>query len=133
MCLAMQTRLLLPTITTFLCYHILNVKIDSYLHVYELQSHISIRVCVCVCVAILSSVSEAIRLLLRHIGIESCRLVPSCDMKTVIPHNLSVVFLEQCCDLLSSAMADHDWENCQALIVTLLVRRGGSEGGRVMV
>lgn len=70
-----------------------------------------------------SSVSEAIRLLLRHIGIESCRLMPSSDMKTAIPHNLSLAFLEQCCDLLSSAMTGHDWENCQAIIVTLLVSR----------
>lgn len=70
---------------------------------------------------ILSSVSEAIRLLLRHIGIESCRLVPSSQMRSVIPHNLSLVFLEQCCDLLSSAVTENDWENCQAIIITLLV------------
>ena len=67
------------------------------------------------------SVSEAIRLLLRHIGIESCRLVPGGDHRGVVPHNLSLTFLEQCCDLLESAMATRDWENCQALTVTLLV------------
>ena len=74
-------------------------------------------------------VSEAIRLLLRHIGIESCRLVPSSEMRSVVPHHLSLVFLDQCCDLLSAAMSEGDWENCQAISVTLLVsvRRGRGE------
>jgi E3 ubiquitin-protein ligase HECTD4 len=65
-------------------------------------------------------VSEAISLLLRHIAIESCRLVPSSEMRSVVPHHLSLVFLDQCCDLLTAAMSQRDWENCQAISVTLL-------------
>ena len=68
--------------------------------------------------------SEAICLLLRHIGIESCRLVPGSERRggvIHVSHNLSLSFLEQSCDLLSSAMANRHWENCQALIITLMV------------
>ena len=60
-------------------------------------------------------------------------------MGSSIPHNLPLVFLDQCCDLLDSAIAEEDWGNCQAIVVTLLVRAMGErererererEGGR---
>ena len=56
-------------------------------------------------------------------------------MGSSIPHNLPLVFLDQCCDLLDSAIAEEDWGNCQAIVVTLLVRamgerEGEREGGR---
>ena len=60
-------------------------------------------------------------MLLRHIGIESCRLSPGAETRDVVPHNLPLSFLEQSCDLLGSALAARDWDNCQALVVTLLV------------
>ena len=80
----------------------------------------------------LSPASEAIKLLLRHIGIESCRLVPGYEVSSTISHGLPLVFLRQCCDLLDSARAEGDWGNCQAIVITLLVRgwEGGREGGR---
>ena len=60
-------------------------------------------------------------MLLRHIGIESCRLSPGAETRDVVPHNLPLSFLEQSCDLLGSALVARDWDNCQALVVTLLV------------
>ena len=60
-------------------------------------------------------------MLLRHIGLESCRLVPGREMRGVAPHSLPLSFLEQSCDLLESSLAGGDWENCLALVLTLLV------------
>ena len=66
------------------------------------------------------SVSEAISLMLRHVGIESCRLVPGCEFSTTVVHNLPLSFLEQCCDLLKCNLKDGSWDNALAVVVTLL-------------
>ena len=67
------------------------------------------------------SVSEAIGLMLRHIGIESCRLVP--EFSTTIMHSLPLAFLQQCCDLLECSIQEKNWSNTQAIIITLQVRK----------
>lgn len=65
------------------------------------------------------SVSEAISLTLRHVGIESCRLVPGCEFSTTVVHNLPLSFLEQCCDLLRCSLEEKTWDNALAVVVTL--------------
>ena len=65
------------------------------------------------------TVSQAISLMLRHIGMESCRLVP--DFSTTVVHNLPLAFLEQCCRLLQCSLQDQAWDNAQAILVTLQV------------
>ena len=65
------------------------------------------------------SVSEAISLMLRHVGIESCRLVPGCEFSTTVVHNLPLSFLEQCCDLLKCSLKERNWDNVLAVVVTL--------------
>ena len=65
------------------------------------------------------SVSEAISLMLRHVGIESCCLVPGCEFSTTVIHNLPVSFLEQCCDLLQCSLTERSWDNALAVVVTL--------------
>lgn len=67
-------------------------------------------------------VSSAISILLRHIGVESCRLVPGLEFSTLVVHSLPLSFLSQCCDLLESSMAAESWGNAQAVIVTLQVQ-----------
>lgn len=66
-------------------------------------------------------VSSAISILLRHIGVESCRLVPGLEFSTVVPHALPLSFMSQCCDLLESSVHVASWGNVQAVIVTLQV------------
>ena len=65
------------------------------------------------------SVSEAIGLMLCHIGLESCRLVP--EFSPTIVHSLPVEFLEQCCHLLQCSIEEQNWTNTQAVIITLQV------------
>ena len=65
------------------------------------------------------SVSEAISLMLRHIGMESCRLVP--EFSTTVVHNLPLSFLEQCAELLDCSLKEQAWANAQAIIITLQV------------
>ena len=65
------------------------------------------------------SVSEAISLMLRHVGIESCRLVPGSEFSTTVVHNLPLSFLEQCCDLLRCSLDEKSWDNALAVVVTL--------------
>ena len=65
------------------------------------------------------SVSEAIGLMLRHIGMESCRLVP--EFSTMVVHSLPLSFLEQCSELLECSLKDQAWDNAQAVIITLQV------------
>ena len=65
------------------------------------------------------SVFEAISLMLRHIGMESCRLVP--EFSTTVVHSLPLAFLEQCCQLLEYSVEDQAWPNAQAVIITLQV------------
>lgn len=65
------------------------------------------------------SVSEAISLMLRHIGIESCRLVP--EYSTTVVHSLPLAFLEQCCELLDCSVKEEAWGNAQAVVITLEV------------
>ena len=64
-------------------------------------------------------VSEAIALMLRHIGIESCRLAPGFEFTMVVVHSLPLSFLRQCCDLLEAGVAEGAWSNVQAVVVTL--------------
>lgn len=66
------------------------------------------------------SVSEAISLMLRHVGMESCRLVP--EFSTTVVHSLPLTFLEQCCELLSCSVEEEVWSNTQAVIIVLQVR-----------
>ena len=66
-------------------------------------------------------VSEAITLMLRHIGMESCRLVPGSDFSTSVVHSLPLLFLKQCCDLLEYSICGKNWGNTQAIIITLQV------------
>ena len=65
------------------------------------------------------TVAEAISLMLRHVGIESCRLVPGCEFSTTVVHNLPLSFLEQCCDLLRCSVKEGGWDNALAVVVTL--------------
>lgn len=65
------------------------------------------------------SVSEAISLMLRHIGMESCRLVP--EFSTTVVHSLPLIFLDQCSQLLECSVRDELWSNAQAVIITLQV------------
>ena len=65
------------------------------------------------------TVAEAISLMLRHVGIESCRLVPGCEFSTTVVHNLPLSFLEQCCDLLRCSLKESSWDNALAVVVTL--------------
>lgn len=67
-------------------------------------------------------VSEAITLMLRHIGIESCRLVPGSEFSMTVVHSLPLAFLEQCCDLLDSNVHKENWENALAIVITMQVR-----------
>ena len=113
-----------------------------YMYVYSWRLRVQqwlkwLQVCTCMCmctVCLVSPVSEAIKLLLRHIGIESCRLVPGFEIGNTVSHNLPLVFLGQCCDLLDSSVREREWGNSQAIIITLLVSwwagGGGREGGR---
>ena len=57
--------------------------------------------------------------MLRHVGIESCRLVPGCEFSTTVVHNLPLSFLEQCCDLLKYSLEEGNWDNALAVVVTL--------------
>ena len=57
--------------------------------------------------------------MLRHVGIESCRLVPGCEFSTTVVHNLPLSFLEQCCDLLGCNLKEGSWDNALAVVVTL--------------
>ena len=66
-----------------------------------------------------TTISEAISLMLRHIGMESCRLVP--EFSTTVVHSLPLAFLDQCCHLLECSMQDLAWGNAQAVIITLQV------------
>ena len=66
-------------------------------------------------------VSEAITLMLRHIGIESCRLVPGFEFSTTVVHSLPLSFLEQCCDLLECSLEEKSWANALAVTITLQV------------
>lgn len=67
-------------------------------------------------------VSEAITLMLRHIGIESCRLVPGSEFSMTVVHSLPLAFLEQCCDLLDSNVHKENSENALAIVITMQVR-----------
>ncbi len=66
-------------------------------------------------------VSSAISILLRHIGVESCRLVPGLEFSTLVVHSLPLSFMSQCCDLLESSVHVESWGNVQPIIVTLQV------------
>lgn len=66
-------------------------------------------------------VSEAITLMLRHIGIESCRLVPGSEFSMTVVHSLPLTFLEQCCDLLDYSVRKENWENALAIVITMQV------------
>ena len=66
-------------------------------------------------------VSEAITLMLRHIGIESCRLVPGSEFSMTVVHSLPLGFLEQCCDLLDCNVHKENWENALAIVITMQV------------
>ena len=64
---------------------------------------------------------DAIDLLLRHSGIESCRLVPSRDFSDPITHSLSLKFLRHCCIILEYSVEEKSWNNALASIITLQV------------
>ena len=66
-------------------------------------------------------ISRAISILLRHIGVESCRLVPGLEFSTLVVHSLPLSFLSQCCDLLKRGVGLSEWGNIQAVIITLQV------------
>ncbi len=66
-------------------------------------------------------VSEAIALMLRHIGIESYRLVPGYEFSSTVVHHLPLVFLQQCCDLLEASIGEGNWGDAQPIIITLQV------------
>ena len=66
-------------------------------------------------------ISEAITLMLRHIGVESCRLVPGYEFSNVVVHKLSLAFLRQCCDLLECNVKEENWGNVLPVIITLQV------------
>ncbi len=69
-------------------------------------------------------ITSAISFLLRHIGVESCRLVPGLEFPNLVLHSLPLSFLSQCCDLLGSSVAVESWGNVQVIIVTLQVGAG---------
>ncbi len=70
------------------------------------------------------SISEAITLMLRHIGIESCRLIP--EFSTTVVHSLPLAFLEQCVELLDYSIQDKSWGDAQAVMITLQVISPGN-------
>ena len=72
-------------------------------------------------------IREAIRLLLRHSGVESCRLSPGKDFGSPVPHNLSLSFLEHCCDILEYSIANKQLDNALTCVITLQV--GVAMGG----
>lgn len=65
--------------------------------------------------------SEVIELLLRHSGIESCRLASSRDLGSPISHNLSLAFLENCITILQCCVKECHWNNALANVITLEV------------
>ena len=67
------------------------------------------------------NVGEAVALMLRHIGIESCQISPVNGMGTYMTYSLPLVFLEQCCDQLKWSMEEKSWSNVQAIVITLQV------------
>ena len=72
-------------------------------------------------------IEEAIVLLLRHSGMESCRLTPGKDFGTPVVHSLSLSFLTHCCDILEHCIARDQYENALANVITLQV--GVAMGG----
>lgn len=66
-------------------------------------------------------VAEAISLMLRHIGIESCQIAPSRGIGTAVMHSLPLLFLQQCCDQLEWSLEEKNWPNVQAIVITLQV------------
>ena len=67
------------------------------------------------------SVAEAISLMLRHIGIESCQITPSKGVGGAVVHSLPLLFLQQCCDQLEWSVEEKNWANVQATVITLQV------------
>ena len=75
------------------------------------------------------SVPGAISLLLRHVGIESCRIVPGPG--AAVSHTFPLSFLRQCCDLLACGVEERCWDNVGAVLMTLqAVLHGFFDGGR---
>lgn len=74
-------------------------------------------------------ISDAITLILRHIGIESYRLVPGYEFSTIVVHHLPISFLQHCCDILEASVANDNWGNALPIVITLQV--GSSLGMRL--
>lgn len=73
------------------------------------------------------TIQEAIVLLLRHSGMESCRLTPGKDFGIPVVHSLSPSFLTHCCDILEHCITRDQYDNTLANIITLQV--GVTMGG----
>ena len=67
------------------------------------------------------SITEAIRLLLRHSGIESCRLTPGKDFYVPVPHSLTLKFLDYSCSILEYSLDKQEMDNCLSIVITLQV------------
>lgn len=72
-------------------------------------------------------IRKAIQLLLRHSGIESCRLSPGKDFGSPVTHNLSLSFFSHCCDILEYSIAHDQLDNALTCVITLQV--GAAVGG----
>ena len=67
------------------------------------------------------SIGRAVELLLRHSGIESCRLTPGKDFSVPVAHSLTLKFLEHCCDILEYSIHRNYLDNALTIVITLQV------------
>ena len=65
--------------------------------------------------------SAAISMILDHVGLQSCLLVPGVEAAIAYKHSYPLSFLEQCCDLLENSLSEGRWSNCLSLLVSLQV------------
>ena len=68
-----------------------------------------------------STLRDTIDLLLRHSGMESCRLVPSQAFSRPVEHNLKLTFLRHVLSIVQCSVEEKSWNNVLANIITLQV------------